>query len=331
LTADLSGLANVGSSVALVESEQAAPAFPRPCHAVRRCERGRRDNMRGPTSRPWPVTLFAALAASVVLVPGCSVAVKTLGEIVLKIGTEVVVQVGADYIKKIFSSDDEKDHPTLIVSYINAAGDGIGTNYAIASAKKITTDNVSIRDVKGDIHIVADRNGIAVTVGDGTTATIEIHSTDDGGGGQAANGADDQAATIDGILGWSGRSRSALFDALDDLGACRNIGGATSALRNVAADRAHQIDALDTIDVSALPSGGSVRGTLLRALSFSLKADQAFVRWGGAQRSGCHEDENHREALSYSRSATSTKKQFVSRWNPIARTYGLPEYREPEI
>ena len=287
--------------------------------------------MRSPTSRSGPVTLCAALTALAILLSGCAVGGRKLLDIVLKIGTDIVVEAGADYLQQIFSSDDAKGHPTVIVSYTNAAGDGIGSNFAVAGAEKITTQSVTIKNAVGDIHIVADGNGIAVTVAGGATATIEIHSAGGRGGGQAASGPDDQAATIDGILGWSRRSRLALFGALNDLGACRDATGATAKLRKVANDRARQIDALDDVDVSGLPGGGSLRSTLLRALSYSLKADQAFVRWGDNQGSGCREDGDYAEGLSFSRNATAAKKQFVSMWNPVARTYGLPEYREPDI
>jgi hypothetical protein len=270
--------------------------------------------------------------AAVILLSGCGVAAKEVGEIVLKIGTDIIVQAGADYIGKILSPDDAKGHPTLVVSHTNAAGEGVGADYALGNADRITTQNVTIRNITGDIHIVGDGNGIAVTVASGATATIAINSASIAGAvGNATDGADDQAATIDGILGWSGRSRRALFSALDDLGACRNVAGATTALENVADDRDHQIGALDNIDVSALPGGGSLRNTLLRALNYSVKADQAFVRWGDAQQNGCGEDDNYDEAMRYSRSATATKQQFVRKWNPVARTYGLPELEEPDI
>lgn len=250
----------------------------------------------------------------------------------LKIGTDIVVQAGADYIGKILSPDDAKGRPTLVVSHTDAAGDGVGADYALANADQVTTQNVTIRNITGDIHIVGDGNGIAVTVASGATATIAINSSSTAGAvGNAADGPDDQAATINGILGWSGRSRRALFGALDDLGACRNAVGATAVLQNVAGDRSHQIDALDNIDISALTGGPSLRSTLLRALNYSVKADQAFVRWGHAQQSGCGEDDNYDEAMRLSRSATATKQQFVRKWNPVARTYGLPELEEPDI
>jgi hypothetical protein len=62
-----------------------------------------------------------------------------------------------------------------------------------------------------------------------------------------------------------------------------------------------------------------------------MEADLAFVRWGNAQQSDCHEDDNHSKAMSYSRSATATKRQFLVAWNPVALTYRLPEYQETDI
>lgn len=263
----------------------------------------------------------------VIVVSGCAAVAKSLGTIVLRIGTDIIVQAGADYIRQILSPDQANGHPTLIVSYTNTAGDGIGTDYAIDGATAIT-----IQNVEGDIHLVGDGNGLAVTVTAGTTATIEIHSAGAGHTGPVAANAKDQAVTIDGIIRWSGQSRRALFDALADLEACRNAAGATTALRGVADGRAHQIAALDKLDVSALPDGGSLRGTLVTALGYSLEADQAFIRWGEhVQQSACRHDGNYDQAASSSRNATATKQQFVGAWNPVARTYGLPEYQETDI
>lgn len=278
-----------------------------------------------------PIASLSALMAVLLLVPGCAVFARAAGKIVLEIGTEIVVQAGANYLKNIFSSDQADGDPTLVVSYTNAVGEGLGTNYAVNGTDTLTTQSVTIKNARGAVHIVGSGNGLTVTVDNGATATIEINLTGGSHGVQAASTATDQAATVDGIIRWSGRSRKALFAALDDLGACRNIGGATGALQTVAGDRAHQIDALGQIDVSALPDGGSLRGTLVRALNFSLQADQAFVRWGDAQQSGCRRDGNYSDAMSYSRDATATKRQFVAAWTPVAATYGLPAYRETDI
>jgi hypothetical protein len=271
--------------------------------------------------------LPAIAAGLTVLLAGCAIAARAVGQIILKVGTDVAVQVGSDYLEKLISPDDANGKPTIIVSYRNATGDGVGTNYAVTSARKISTTDVTIKDFKGDVHIVADGNGIAITVGNGSAATVAIDAG--GGGARAASGAGDQAATVNGILAWSGRSRQALFGALDDLGACRNADGATAALQTVASDRDRQVGALAGVDVSALPGGGSLRSTLIRALKYSAQADRAFVRWG--QSPGCGKDGNYRDGMRYSRSASATKRQFVGDWNPLAASYGLPQLREPDI
>jgi hypothetical protein len=35
--------------------------------------------------------------------------------------------------------------------------------------------------------------------------------------------------------------------------------------------------------------------------------------------------------MNSSQYATASKQQFVNVWNPIAQTYGLRQYREPDI
>lgn len=289
--------------------------------------------MRQRGSSVWlrPVSVLGGLIVVVALLPGCALAARAAGKIVLEVGTEIAVQVGADYLKKVFSSDDAKGDPRLVVSYTNTAGEGLGTDFAVDHGDKLTTDSVTIKNARGAVHVVGSGNGLTVTVDSGASATIEINLTGERRGGQAASTAGDQAATVNGIIRWSGRSRRALFAALDDLEACRNLTAATAALQGVANDRAHQVDALGKIDVAAMPDGASLRDTLVRALTFSLQADQAFVRWGGAQQSGCRHDGNYRDGMSHSRNATATKRQFVAAWKPVASSFGLPQYQETEI
>lgn len=248
----------------------------------------------------------------------------------MEIGTGIAVTAGVEYVKELFSSDGAAGDPTLVISYTDAEGDGRGAIYAV------DVDAISIKVVRGSVHVVRDGNGLAISVDAGTTATIEIHSAGGGGGGggggEVVADAEDQAAMVDGIVSWSGRSRRTLFDALDDLNACRDIAGATAALRRVADGRASQIDALDELDVSAISNGVSIRNTLLQALRYSLDADLAFIRWSEqVQRPECHKDGNHDQAMRLSRRATATKKKFVRAWNPIAREFGLPEYKDTEV
>lgn len=282
---------------------------------------------RGYDSRPQSVAQIATLMALASIVSGCTFFAKNLGTIALDIGTEIAVSAGAEYIQKIFSSDEAGGRPTLVISYTDAAGDGVGAAYAIDGA-----DAITIEVVRGSVHLVNDGNGLAITVDAGTTATIEIRSAGDGSAGQVAADPEDQAVMVNGIISWSGRSRRTLFGALADLNACRDIAAATAALRQVANGRASQIDALDELDVSALPEGASIRNTLLQALRYSLDADLAFIRWGeNAQRPRCRKDDNHDQAMAFSRDATATKKKFVRKWNPVARDFGLPEYKDTEV
>lgn len=224
-------------------------------------------------------------------------------------------------------SDEAEGRPTLIISYTNAAGDGVGEFFAVDLDNSIA---VTVR--KGSVHLVADGNGLAITVDTGTTATVEVRGAGGGDGGQVAADGKAQAVMMNGIISWSGRSRQTLFRALENLNACRNLVAATADLRKVADGRARQIDALDELDVSALPDGPSLRDTLVTALRYSLDADNAFVRWGEqAQQSGCRKEDNHAEAMRFSQQATATKKRFVRSWNPIARGYGLPEYKDTDV
>ncbi|WP_157545320.1 hypothetical protein [Hamadaea tsunoensis] len=271
--------------------------------------------------------LLATLMSVALLASGCAAAAREAGTILLKIGEEVIVSLGADYLKKILSPDEAAGQPTIIVSNTNAAGYGVGTNFAVSGSS-----GIGIEHVEGTVYIVSDGNGLAITVAPGSTATIELHTTGSARTAPVATGARDQAATVDGIIRWSGRSRQALFAALDDLGACHDAYGATQSLRTVASGRAGQVAALNGLDVSALPSGPSLRGTLISALNSSREADLAFVRWGEhVQASGCGHDSNYQQGMAASKTATRTKQRFVNAWNPVALAYGLPTYEEPGI
>lgn len=270
-----------------------------------------------------------AVAVSVlVLASGCALFVRAAVQVALRIATSVVVEAGAEYVRKILSSDEADGSPTIMVSFTNTSGDGVGEFYAIDGV-----DGISIKDFVGDIHLVGNDKEIAITVAAGTSATIEIVSSAGGGGQSVTANARDQAITIDGIISWSARSRSDLNNvALPDLQACRNVLSATDTLRSVADGRARQLDALEDLDVSALSDGASIRDTLIRALSYSLDADLAFVRWAEyIQAGGCGYDANYDEAMRHSQNATATKREFVNIWNPVARMYGLPERVEWQV
>lgn len=282
--------------------------------------------------RSRTAALIATLSAAMILLSSCALAAKEAFHIILQIGEDVLVQKGEDYLKNIFSPKDANGDATVVISITNGDGDGVGSTYAVNGVGKITIANVNVRSHSGGIHIVADGNGLAVTVDGGADATIEITSSSGSGNAQTFDRAGDQAASINGVLQWSSRSRSALGHALDRLNACRDIGEATSSLRNIASERARQADALADIDVSQLPDGESLRDTLVEALASSRDADLAFVRWGEAEQSGCGDGRDHRnDGMSYSRDADVAKDRFVGKWNRTAPRYGLPRYRGRQI
>jgi hypothetical protein len=286
--------------------------------------------MRILTALPRPAALLGATAALTLLVSGCgAVVAEAAREILLDVAKEVIVQTGAEYLTKIFSPDDSDGKPTVTVSYTNTTGYAVGTSYAVAGATHVTSKSVTVKNATGTIKIADDDNGISVTVADGSSGTIDIQLNSETRAGTV--GADAQAATINGILSWSGRTRSALYAALNDLDECRNPADATTKLRTVAAGRTQQIGSLHHLEVSALPNGESLRDTLVQALNASFQADQAFIRWGITEQSTCRHDSNYRQGMAYSHTATATKADFLSGWNPLAPRYGLPTYQEPDI
>lgn len=276
-----------------------------------------------------PAALVGAGTALTILTAGCgAVAGAAAREIVIDVFKQVVVTAGANYLTSIFSPDQSGDKPTVTLSYTNTSGFGTGTSYAVAGAGRITSRNVTIKNATGTIRIADDDNGISVTVADGSSGTVGIQLDSENDSDLGASGAEAQAMTLNGILGWSSRARSRLAGALADLEACSNQADATSRLRDVESSRSQQLGSLRHLEVSALPGGESLRDTLVRALTYSFQADQAFVAWGDA---GCGHDGNYQNGMDYSASATAAKTQFVGDWNAIAGQYGLPSYREQDI
>jgi hypothetical protein len=63
-----------------------------------------------------------------------------------------------------------------------------------------------------------------------------------------------------------------------------------------------------------------------------VQADQDFAQWATDQVSqGCsagdHSDPNYQAAAGPDAAATTGKKSFVTRWDPIATQYGLTTYQ----
>jgi serine/threonine-protein kinase len=143
---------------------------------------------------------------------------------------------------------------------------------------------------------------------------------------QAASG---QAAAVGTLLTSSAATRTALHDALDQVGACTNLNNAVSQLQNVVNRRITEYGQASTLRTSALPDGTSVKSDLLAALNDSLRADRDYLTWAQQQLgNGCTPSDQsgaYRAATSASRAANASKEAFARVWGPVAARYEIKQ------
>jgi serine/threonine-protein kinase len=139
--------------------------------------------------------------------------------------------------------------------------------------------------------------------------------------------ASQQAIALDTLLASSADARTALHQAVKQVGSCANLGGAASQLQNVVNQRTSEYRRASALTVSALPDGAKVKSALMTALSRSLQADQDYLTWARQQKAGgcipSSQSATYNAAFSTSQRADAAKAAFVQVWNPVAALYGL--------
>jgi hypothetical protein len=141
--------------------------------------------------------------------------------------------------------------------------------------------------------------------------------------------ASDEATQLNNLLNSSATSRNAVSTAVNDAGSCTDLSGAITAIQNVSQERSDELSQATSLQVNALPDGQSLQSDLVNALTYSLAADQDFLRWAQSLlNGGCSdpapETSAYQAGFSESAKAGVAKTQFVQLWNPIADTQGLP-------
>jgi serine/threonine-protein kinase len=136
-----------------------------------------------------------------------------------------------------------------------------------------------------------------------------------------------QATALSTLLTSSSAARTALHEAVSQVGACTNLSGAVSQLQGVVNQRASEYGRASALPISALPDGAEVKSELITALSSSLKADREYLTWAQQQLGGgCTPSEQssaYNAAFSASQLADAAKAAFVQAWNPVAARYGI--------
>jgi serine/threonine-protein kinase len=139
--------------------------------------------------------------------------------------------------------------------------------------------------------------------------------------------ASQQAAALKELLTSSAAARTALHNAVTQVGACTNLPGAVSELQAVVNRRAGQYDRASTLPTAALPDGTQVKSKLLAALGSSLTADRDYLSWARQQLTGgctpTSQSSAYNAAFIASQRADAAKQAFVLVWNPVATRYGI--------
>jgi serine/threonine protein kinase len=139
--------------------------------------------------------------------------------------------------------------------------------------------------------------------------------------------APEQAAALGALLTSSAAARTALHNAVTQVGGCTNLSGAVSQLQAVVNRRAGQVDRASTLPTAALPGGTQVKSKLMAALDSSLTADRDYLTWARQQLTGgctpTSQSSAYNAAFSASRRADAAKEAFVQVWNPVAARYGI--------
>jgi serine/threonine-protein kinase len=139
--------------------------------------------------------------------------------------------------------------------------------------------------------------------------------------------APEQAAALGALLTSSAAARTALHNAVTQVGGCTHLPGAVSQLQAVVNRRAGQYDRASALSTSALPGGAQVKSKLLAALGSSLTADRDYLSWARQQLTGgctpTSQSSAYNTAFRASRRADTAKEAFVQVWNPVAVRYGI--------
>jgi hypothetical protein len=150
-----------------------------------------------------------------------------------------------------------------------------------------------------------------------------------------------QAVTLDNLLSATKASRGRLGDALNNIDQCQDLAGAAALADQVAAERQSEIGQVQALSLNALtdskgqPAGENLRNLLIQALTVSIQADHGYAAWARALTDNCGapapHDANWQGADAASQQATQVKMAFLSVWNQVALTYGLPIRPDTDI
>ncbi|GAA2292489.1 hypothetical protein OKJ48_28950 [Streptomyces kunmingensis] len=148
----------------------------------------------------------------------------------------------------------------------------------------------------------------------------------------AADPAKEQAVALDKLLADSGNSREAVVGAVANIGACKELGPASQALRDAATQRNNLVTRLNALTMDQLPDNVALKDALTKAWKASASADTHYAAWGdqAAGKKGCHKGHakvtpQRHAGDSSSQTASTEKTKASGLWNTIASKYELTQ------
>ena len=140
-----------------------------------------------------------------------------------------------------------------------------------------------------------------------------------------------ETAKVDALVAQSASYHQAVVTAITQIGSCTSPSSAAASLSSTADQREQLAGRLATVDWTTMAGGGALEHALDAALRASATSDRDYATWGqDVAASGCAagqsvaHDGAYAAAQASDATASAAKTQFVSAWNPLAASYGLP-------
>ena len=144
------------------------------------------------------------------------------------------------------------------------------------------------------------------------------------------------AVRLSGLLARSVTDRAAVVDAAMDVRGCGpSLRQDAQTFASAASSRQHLLSRLGSLPGRSLLPAAMLQD-LTGAWQASAQVDTDLAQWaGGKIARGCHPDSRSDARLRASDvpegRATVSKRAFASRWNPMARRYGLTTYQPNQL
>ncbi|MFD4654199.1 hypothetical protein ACFWP2_01085 [Kitasatospora sp. NPDC058444] len=155
----------------------------------------------------------------------------------------------------------------------------------------------------------------------------------------AGPGAQTQAQALDSLLSEGENAKAPIGSAVAKVTSCpskADIESAAQTFDNGASQRTALLAKLSQLSVTDVPGGADAVNSLKSAWQLSADIDKAYASWaravaaqGCTGRAPATQDKKHADELNPQ--ATQAKTDFMNKWNPIAKNYGLTPRTQDRI